>query len=126
MTPLVEHLDAALLDKISTAAQAYRDAVKARNGKPMDFHLWHSYAQLLVNFEDLIVEAGITSKQERDQILMSIVGTARSTARRHRQIFEALDRIPNPEQHRSWNSLLKAAVEVGVTTDSCEPIAKPL
>ena len=110
--PLVEHFDAALLDKVSAVAQAYKDTVKRRNGKPMNFHLWHSYAQLLVTFEDLIVEAGITSKKDRDQILRTVVGTPRSTARRHRQIFEALDRIPHPEQHRSWKSLLRAAVEV--------------
>ena len=31
---------------------------------------------------------------------------------------EAYGCLPLPEQHRSWKSLLKAAVEVGVTTDA--------
>ena len=46
-------------------------------------------------------------------------------SRRHRQIFEALDRIPNPEQHRSWKPLLRAALEVGVTTDLSDAVANP-
>ena len=46
-------------------------------------------------------------------------------SRRYRQIFEALDRIPNPEQHCSWKPLLRAAVDVAVTTDSPEPVANP-
>lgn len=110
---ITDHFEPAVLAKVSAAAQAYKELMKCRNGKSMDFNLWFCFAQMLVIFEDAIVEAGIEGKQERDQILRTFTGTARSTARRHRQIFETLDRIPNPQEYRSWKSLLKAAQQVG-------------
>lgn len=110
---LVKGIDPVILEKVLTASESYKAKMKERNGRSaFNFELWHKFATLLVTFEDAIEEMGIKDKQVRDQILRAYCLTARSTARKHRQIYEVLHLIPNPEQYPSWKALSRAAVAV--------------
>ena len=109
----LQSFDAEVLEKIAAASESYKSQMKQRNGRSgFDFELWLKFATLLVTFEDFLVDAGIEDTQSRDQILRIYMGTARSTARRHRQIYNLLHLIPNAEQYKSWKELHRAAVAV--------------
>ena len=98
-------LEKNLAEKISKACDAYHQDAKSRGRNGFNFELWLGYANILNLLDEQLRENNQLKSSERDAYLKALTGTARSTARRHLQIFRVLDRINSPESTSSWREL---------------------
>ena len=106
-------LDKKLVEKISAACDAYHHDAQTRGKKGFRYDMWHRYATLLSLLDGLLRESGDVKAKDREEFIRAVTGTARSTARRHLQIYERLHLIDQPESVGSWTALYKLSKEVG-------------